>query len=68
MDKALKEKRLDRSKLLDRVLLLITTCLSYAVLTTRKVSTTYFPFTVNDLQEYHIVVSNKLKSYKYDNR
>ena len=29
---------------------------------------TNFSFIVNDLQEYHIVVSNKLKSYKYGNR
>ena len=38
------------------------------VITTKIVSTTYFSFIVNDLQEYHIVVSTKLKSYKYDNR
>lgn len=38
------------------------------MITTKMVSTTYFSFIANDLQEYHIVVSNKLKSYKYDNR
>ena len=38
------------------------------MITTKIVSTTYFSFIVNDLQEYHIVVSTKLKSYKYDNR
>ena len=32
------------------------------MITTKIVSTTYFSFIVNDLQEYHIVVSTKLKS------
>ena len=49
---------------------LITTNQPYtcAMITTKIVSTTYFSFIANDLQEYHIVVSTKLKSYKYDNR
>ena len=49
---------------------LITTNRPYtcAMITTKIVSTTYFSFIVNNLQEYHIVVSTKLKSYKYDNR